>query len=81
MHICCVHFLFSWLILCVIVLSLLSNEVACAAPKTVIHFLKQGSYFVCVDLGYTVVVKWGYIKKKQKLYLKMAEVLSSLLGN
>lgn len=51
--------------LCVIVLSLLSNEVACAAPKTVIHLLKQGSYFVCIDLSYTVVVKWGYIKRNK----------------
>lgn len=54
--------------LCVIVLSLLSNEVACAAPKTVIHFLKQGSYFVCIDLSYTVVVKWGCIKKTKTLF-------------
>lgn len=57
----CVHFMISWLVLCVIVLSLFSNEVAYAAPKTVINFLKQGSYSVCIDLSYTVVVKWGYI--------------------
>lgn len=68
----CVHFfLLICLGMCVIVLSLFSNEVACAAPKTVIHFLKQGSYSVCIDLSYTVVVKWGYIKTKQKKNLKM----------
>lgn len=66
----CVHFLLSLLVPCVIVLSLLSNEVAYAAPKTVIHFLKQGSYSVCIDLSYTVVVKWGYIKRNKKKLFK-----------
>lgn len=56
--------------MCVIFLSLFSNEVACAAPKTVIHFLKQGSYSVCIDLSYTVVVEWGYIKTNKKILFK-----------
>lgn len=44
---------------------LFSNEVACAAPKTN-SFPEQGSYSVCIDLSYTVVVEWGYIKTKTK---------------
>lgn len=59
-----------------------SNEVACAAPKTVIHFLEQGSYSVCVALGYTVGVGWGYHKtNKKNVFKKTAEVSSSLSGN
>lgn len=38
---CAFCFRFVLLVMCVQFLSLLSNEVACAAPKTVIHFLSK----------------------------------------
>lgn len=37
----CAFFLFILLVLCVTFCLLFSNEVACAAPKTVIHFLSK----------------------------------------
>lgn len=50
---------------------LFSNEVACAAPKTVIHFSEQGSYSVCIDLSYTVVVEMGLnLNKTKKIVFK-----------
>ena len=58
-------------------------EIAYAAPKTVIGvFSEQGSYSVCIDLEYTVVVENGvvYDAHKKKVF-KNGWGFALLLGN